>query len=163
MARAVEILTRVTGQRPLGWYTGRTSANTRRLVAEEGGFLYDADDYSDDLPFWSRLIDRPHLVVPYTLDANDMRFVTAQGFNDGDDFFRYLKEAFDALYAEGETTPKMMSIGMHCRLVGRPGRISAITRFLDYVASHEKAWIARRIDIAREWIAQFPWTPALAA
>lgn len=160
MARAIEIQTRITGERPLGWYTGRTSANTRRLVAEEGGFVYDADDYSDDLPFWSRLVDRPHLVVPYTLDANDMRFVTAQGFNTGDDFFRYLKEAFDALVDEGATTPRMMSVGLHGRLVGRPGRIAGVTRFLDYVAAHEHGWVARRIDIARAWIAQFPWDGA---
>lgn len=156
MARAVEILSRLTGERPLGWYTGRTSENTRRLVAEEGGFVYDADDYSDDLPFWSRMVDRPHLVVPYTLDANDMRFCTAQGFNTGEDFFRYLRDSFDALYAEGAATPRMMSIGMHCRILGRPGRIGALTRFLDHVMAHEKTWICRRIDIARTFMEQIP-------
>ncbi|MDR4305201.1 allantoinase PuuE [Chelatococcus sambhunathii] len=156
MARAVEILSRLTGERPLGWYTGRTSENTRRLVAEEGGFVYDADDYSDDLPFWSRMVDRPHLVVPYTLDANDMRFCTAQAFNTGEDFFRYLRDSFDALYREGEVTPRMMSIGMHCRILGRPGRIGALTRFLDHVMAHEKAWICRRIDIARAFMEQVP-------
>jgi putative urate catabolism protein len=157
MARAIAILKAVTGERPLGWYTGRTSVNTRRLVAEDGGFLYDADDYSDDLPFWSTQVDTPHLVVPYTLDANDMRFVVAQGFNTGDHFFAYLKDTFDALYAEGETTPRMMSVGLHCRLIGRPGRIGALKRFLDYVLSHDKAWVARRVDIARTWRDQFPW------
>ena len=156
MARAIEIQTRITGERPLGWYTGRTSANTRRLVAEEGGFVYDSDDYSDDLPFWSRVVDRPHLVVPYTLDANDMRFAVAQGFNSGDQFHAYLRDAFDTLYEEGASAPKMMSVGLHCRLVGRPGRFAALKRFVDYVLSHEKVWIARRIDIARHWIARFP-------
>lgn len=156
MARAIEIQTEICGSRPLGWYTGRTSENTRRLVAEEGGFVYDSDDYSDDLPFWSRVVDRPHLVVPYTLDANDMRFATPQGFNTGDHFFRYLKDSFDALYAEGERTPRMMSVGLHCRLVGRPGRIAGLTRFLDYVASRDRTWIARRIDIARAFAEQVP-------
>lgn len=156
MRRAIEIQERITGERPLGWYTGRTSENTRALVAEEGGFLYDADDYSDDLPFWSRVVDKPHLVVPYTLDTNDMRFATPQGFNCGDQFFTYLKDAFDTLYAEGETSPKMMSIGMHCRLIGKPGRFQALKRFVDYVLSHDKAWVARRIDIARHWRENFP-------
>jgi allantoinase len=156
MARAIEIQTRICGERPLGWYTGRTSENTRRLVAEDGGFVYDSDDYSDDLPFWSRVVGRPHLVVPYTLDANDMRFATPQGFNTGDDFFRYLRDSFDALYAEGAETPRMMSIGLHCRLVGRPGRIVALRRFLDHVIAHDRVWIARRIDIARSFAAQFP-------
>lgn len=160
MARAIEIQTRITGTRPIGWYTGRTSENTRRLVAEDGGFLYDSDDYSDDLPFWSRQIAKPHLVIPYTLDANDMRFSTAQGFNTGDHFFAYLKDSFDTLYAEGETAPRMMSVGLHCRLIGRPGRIAGLTRFLDYVQGFDRVWIARRSDIARLWIAQFPWTPA---
>ncbi len=157
MTRAIEIQTRLTGERPLGWYTGRTSARTRRLVAEDGGFIYDADDYSDDLPFWSRLVDQPHLVVPYTLDANDMRFAAAQGFNSGDQFYAYLKDAFDTLYAEGEMAPKMMSVGLHCRLVGRPGRFAALKRFVDYVLSHDRVWVARRIDIARLWIDQFPY------
>ena len=156
MQQAIEIQKKVTGERPLGWYTGRTSANTRALVAEEGGFLYDADDYSDDLPFWSRVVDKPHLVVPYTLDTNDMRFATPQGFNCGDQFYTYLKDAFDTLYAEGETAPKMMSIGMHCRLLGKPARFQALKRFVDYVLSHDKVWVARRIDIARHWRKTFP-------
>jgi allantoinase len=157
MAKAVEILTRICGSRPLGWYTGRTSENTRTLVAEHGGFLYDADDYSDDLPFWSRLVDGPHLIVPYTLDANDMRFASPQGFNSGDQFFAYLKDAFDTLYEEGAKTPKMMSIGLHCRLVGRPGRFASLKRFLDYVLKHDKAWVCRRIDIARHWHQRHPY------
>ncbi|GLK66773.1 allantoinase PuuE [Hansschlegelia plantiphila] len=156
MARAIEIQTRIAGARPLGWYTGRTSENTRRLVAEEGGFVYDSDDYSDDLPFWSRVVDKPHLVVPYTLDANDMRFATPQGFNTGEDFYRYLRDSFDALHAEGGTTPRMMSVGLHCRIIGRPGRIGALARFLDHVTRHDGVWIARRIDIARAFIAQVP-------
>ena len=156
MARAIEIQTRIAGERPLGWYTGRTSVNTRRLVAGEGGFVYDSDDYSDDLPFWSRVVDRPHLVVPYTLDANDMRFAAAQGFNSGDQFYAYLKDAFDTLYEEGAAAPKMMSVGLHCRLVGRPGRFAALKRFVDYVLSHDRVWVARRIDVARHWIEQFP-------
>lgn len=160
MARAIEIQTRITGERPLGWYTGRTSESTRRLVAEEGGFLYDSDDYSDDLPFWSRQVAKPHLVIPYTLDANDMRFTTAQGFNTSDHFFTYLKDSFDALYAEGNDVPRMMSVGLHCRLIGRPGRIGGLKRFLDYVQSFDRVWVARRIDIARLWMDQFPWTPA---
>jgi putative urate catabolism protein len=156
MAKAMEILTRICGARPLGWYTGRTSENTRKLVAEYGGFLYDADDYSDDLPFWSRLVDRPHLIVPYTLDANDMRFAALQGFNSGDQFYAYLKDAFDTLYEEGAKSPKMMSIGLHCRLVGRPGRFASLKRFLDYVLKHDKAWVCRRIDIARHWHQRHP-------
>ena len=128
LQRAVEIIRRLTGERPLGWYTGRTGPNTRRLVVEDGGFLYDADDYNDDLPFWTVVSARPHLVVPYTLDANDMRFATPQGFNSGDQFFAYLRDAFDVLYAEGAHTPRMMSIGLHCRLVGRPGRFAALRR-----------------------------------
>jgi allantoinase len=159
MARAMEILTRICGFRPLGWYTGRTSENTRRLVADFGGFLYDADDYSDDLPFWSKLVDGPHLIVPYTLDANDMRFASPQGFNSGDQFFAYLKDAFDTLYEEGARSPKMMSIGLHCRLVGRPGRFSSLKRFLDYVLKHDKAWVCRRIDIARHWHQRHPYQP----
>ncbi len=157
MREAIAIQQRVTGERPLGWYTGRTSENTRRLVAEEGGFLYDADDYSDELPFWSKLVDKPHLVVPYTLDANDMRFATAQGFNTGEQFFTYLRDTFDCLYREGETRPRMMSIGLHCRLVGRPGRFEGLRRFLDHVLAHDRVWLARRIDIARHWIATHPY------
>ena len=159
MAKAMEILTRICGSRPLGWYTGRTSENTRQLVAEHGGFLYDADDYSDDLPFWSKLVDGPHLIVPYTLDANDMRFAAAQGFNSGDQFHAYLKDAFDTLYEEGAKSPKMMSIGLHCRLVGRPGRFASLKRFLDYVLKHDKAWVCRRIDIARHWHQRHPYQP----
>jgi putative urate catabolism protein len=158
--RAVEILTRLTGERPLGWYTGRTSPNTRRLVAEAGGFLYDADDYNDDLPYWTMAARRPHLVVPYTLDANDMRFATAPGFSSGDQFFAYLRDSFDALYAEGATTPRMMSVGLHCRLVGRPGRIGALERFLDHARAHDGVWFCRRVDIARHWRARHPYEAA---
>jgi putative urate catabolism protein len=149
--QAIAIHTQVTGSRPLGWYTGRTSPHTRQLVAEEGGFLYDADSYADDLPYWVMDYGKPHLVIPYTLDNNDMRFATAQGFNCGDQFFAYLRDAFDVLYAEGETAPKMMSVGLHCRLVGRPGRAAALSRFLDYVQRHENVWLPRRIDIAHHW------------
>ena len=148
---AIRIHTEVTGERPLGWYTGRCSGHTRDLVMEDGGFLYDSDAYADDLPYWVSGPKGPHLVIPYTLDANDMRFATPQGFNSGDQFFAYLKDSFDMLYAEGKTAPKMMSIGLHCRLVGRPGRAAALARFLDYVRGHDKAWVARRIDIARHW------------
>ncbi len=154
MARAIALHARLTGERPLGWYLGRCSPHTRRLVAEEGGFLYDADSYADDLPYWDTQFGRAQLIVPYTLDANDMRFATAQGFNSGDQFFTYLKDSFDQLYAEGETAPKMMSVGLHCRLVGRPGRALALARFLDYVQRHERVWLCRRIDIARHWHAE---------
>ncbi|KAB0266951.1 allantoinase PuuE [Microvirga brassicacearum] len=150
MNEAIRIHTEVTGERPTGWYTGRTSGHTNALVAEEGGFLYTADSYADELPYWE---NGTQLVVPYTLDANDMRFGTPQGFNSGDQFYAYLKDTFDTLYAEGETAPKMMSVGLHCRLVGRPGRAAALARFLDYVASHERVWVARRIDVARHWLA----------
>ncbi len=153
---AVEGLTRVTGSRPLGWYTGRLSPNTRRLVVEEGGFLYDADAYNDDLPYWVEVSGRAHLVVPYTLDNNDMKFGTPQGFNSGDDFFTYLRDAFDVLYDEGAEAPKMMSVGLHMRLAGRPGRAAALARFLDHVQGHDRVWICRRIDIARHWIAHHP-------
>lgn len=148
---AIEIHTRVTGSRPLGFYQGRISPNTRRLVVEEGGFLYDADSYCDDLPYWVHDYGKPHLVIPYTLDVNDMRFATYQGFNSGDQFLTYLKDTFDVLYAEGETAPKMMSVGLHCRLVGHPGRAAALARFLDYVQQHEQVWVCRRVDIARHW------------
>lgn len=154
--RSVEILEQVSGARPLGWYTGRTSPNTRRLVAEQGGFLYDADAYDDDLPYWETVGGAPQLIVPYTLDANDMRFATAQGFNAGDQFFAYLKDSFDVLLAEGETTPRMMSVGLHCRLAGRPGRIAALERFLDYARRHEGVWFCRRVDIARHWRKRHP-------
>lgn len=153
--KAIDIHTRVTGSRPLGWYTGRTSPNTRDLVAEAGGFMYDADSYTDELPYWVHDYDKPYLMIPYTLDANDMRFATNQGFNCGDQFFNYLKDSFDVLYAEGETAPKMMSVGLHCRLVGRPGRAAALARFLDYVQSHEDVWVTRRIDIAKHWHENF--------
>nr|WP_181017833.1 allantoinase PuuE [Sneathiella aquimaris] len=156
MHKAIEIITSLTGQRPLGWYTGRTSPNTRRLVAEEGGFLYDADAYDDDLPYWATVGDKNQLIVPYTLDVNDMRFAALQGFNSGDQYFTYLKDSFDTLYEEGAEAPKMMSVGLHCRLVGRPGRIAALKRFLEYARSHEHVWFARRIDIARHWHEHHP-------
>lgn len=163
MARCVEVIQALTGEHPLGWYTGRDSPNTRKLVVEEGGFLYDSDYYGDDLPFWMPVeLDggqqRLHLVVPYTLDTNDMRFATAQGFNTGEQFFTYLKDAFDVLYAEGETQPKMLSIGLHCRLIGRPGRFASLQRFLDYIQRHQNVWICRRVDIARHWIEHHPST-----
>jgi len=158
MERAIEIHQRVTGQKPAGWYTGRTSEHTRRLVAQYDHFEYDADDYSDDLPFWSRIeTERPHLVVPYTLDTNDMRFATPQGFHTGEQFYQYLKDAFDVLYAEGESSPKMLSIGLHCRLIGRPARFQALQQFLDYALSHKQVWIPRRIDIARHWVTEHPY------
>jgi putative urate catabolism protein len=153
---AVEAIERVSGSRPLGWYTGRVSPNTRALVAEHGGFLYDADSYADELPYWEIVGGRPQLIVPYTLDANDMRFATAQGFNSGEQFFAYLRDTFDLLYAEGKTAPKMMSVGLHARLAGRPGRAAALARFLDYVAGRDDVWICRRIDIARHWIEHHP-------
>jgi putative urate catabolism protein len=151
LKEAIRIHAEVTGERPLGWYTGRTSEHTLRLVMEEGGFLYCADSYADELPYWVAGPSGPQLVVPYTLDANDMRFATPQGFNSGDQFFTYLKDTFDVLYAEGETAPKMMSVGLHCRLVGRPGRAAALARFLDYIQRKANVWIARRVDIARHW------------
>ncbi|MGB1311675.1 MAG: allantoinase PuuE [Leucothrix sp.] len=152
MQTAIEIHTRVTGSRPQGWYLGRCSPNSHRIAAEEGDFLYNADSYADDLPYWDSTYDKAQLMVPYTLDANDMRFATNQGFNTGEQFFTYLKDSFDMLYAEGEHAPKMMSIGLHCRLVGRPGRATALARFLDYVQSHDDAWLCRRADIANHWI-----------
>ena len=154
--KAIEIIEQLTGERPLGWYTGRTSENTRRLVVEEGGFLYDADDYNDDLPFWSTVNGYQHLIVPYTLDANDMRFATPQGFSSGDQFFSYLRDTFDTLYEEGSRIPRMMSVGLHCRLVGRPGRIRALERFIDHAQSHEGVWFCRRVDIARHWRQHHP-------
>lgn len=156
MKQAIEIIEYLTGDRPLGWYTGRTSPNTRALVVEEGGFLYDSDDYSDDLPFWIKKDNKDHLVVPYSLDVNDMRFATAQGFNAGDQFFNYLKDSFDVLLAESEETPRMMSIGLHCRIIGRPGRIAALEKFLKYAASHEGIWFCKRAEIARHWHAKHP-------
>ncbi len=162
MKIGMEIIERLTGARALGWYTGRDSPNTRRLVADYGGFLYDSDYYGDDLPFWTEVQksngDRvPHLVVPYTLDTNDMRFALPQGFSHGDEFFEYLRDAFDVMYAEGEERPAMMSIGMHCRLLGRPGRFKALQRFLDHIEKHDRVWVCRRVDVARHWIEHHPF------
>jgi len=156
MHKAISAIENAIGERPLGWYTGRTSPNTRALVVEEGGFLYDADDYSDELPFWNSQHGKPHLVIPYTLDANDMRFATAQGFNNGTQFLQYLKDSFDVLYAEGAETPRMLSVGLHCRISGRPGRFAALEAFLRYARSHDDVWFCRRIDIARHWHSQHP-------
>jgi putative urate catabolism protein len=156
IAEAVRIHTEITGERPLGMYQGRCSANTLKLTMAEGGFLYSADSYADDLPHWVDGPVGPFLIVPYSLDANDMRFATAQGFNSGDQFFAYLKDTFDVLYREGEAAPRMMSVGLHCRLAGRPGRTAALERFLDYIASHDRVWVARRLDIARHWHAAHP-------
>jgi len=158
----MDIIQRLTGERPAGWYTGRDSPNTRRLVADYGGFEYDSDYYGDDLPFWLNVRKSdgalsPHLVVPYTLDCNDMRFALPQGFSHGDEFFDYLRDSFDVLYAEGDEEPKMMSIGMHCRLLGRPGRMRALQRFLDHIEKHDRVWVCRRIDIARHWRANHPF------
>jgi allantoinase len=158
LRRAIAAIERVSGARPLGWYTGRNSLHTRALVVEEGGFLYDSDAYNDDLPYWVTVAGKPHLVIPYTLDNNDMKFGVAQGFNSGDQFFAYLRDAFDVLYAEGADSPKMMSVGLHTRLVGRPGRTAALARFLDYVQSHDKVWICRRVDIARHWRQTHPYS-----
>ncbi|WP_448570887.1 allantoinase PuuE [Trichothermofontia sp.] len=161
MQLAIASLQKLTGSRPLGWYCRYApSVNTRRLVVEEGGFLYDSDAYNDDLPYWVEVVGKPHLVIPYTLDNNDMKFSVAPGFNSGDDFFTYLKDAFDVLYQEGETAPKMMSVGLHTRLAGRPGRTAALARFLDYVQSHDLVWICRRLDIAQHWLQYHPY-PAL--
>jgi allantoinase len=167
MARGMAILERMTGARALGWYTGRDSPNTRRLVADQGGFEYDSDCYGDDLPFWLQVRRTdgslaPHLVVPYTLDANDMRFALPQGFSHGGEFFEYLRDSFDLLYAEGDERPAMMSIGMHCRLLGRPGRMRALQRFLDHVEAHDRVWVARRIDIARHWTVMHPFDASTA-
>ena len=153
LVEAVRLHTEVTGERPRGWYLGRCSMNTVRLVAEEGGFAYISDTYDDDLPYWARIGGRDQLIIPYTLDANDMRFATPQGFNSGDQFFAYLKDSFDTLYAEGG---RMMSIGLHCRLIGRPGRAAALKRFIDYAAGHEGVWFPRRIDIAEHWAKTHP-------
>lgn len=161
MRQCIQTFLSLTGSRPLGWYTGRDSPRTRRLVVEEGGFLYDSDYYGDDLPFWAEVevsdgSKHPHLIVPYTLDSNDMRFATPQGFNTGEHFLSYLKDAFDVLYAEGESTPRMLSVGLHARLIGRPGRFAGLQRFLDYVQRHDKAWVCRRVDIARHWMSHHP-------
>ena len=154
ISEAVRLHTELTGSHPLGMYQGKPSANTLRLVMEEGGFVYSSDSYADDLPYFVPGPDgKPFLIIPYTLETNDMRFATAQGFNSGDQFFAYLKDAFDVLYEEGrQGSPKMLNIGLHCRLVGRPGRVAALARFVDYVLGHEKVWVPRRIDIARHWI-----------
>lgn len=162
LRRGIEIIERLTGSVPLGWYTGRDSENTRRLVADDGRFLYDSDYYGDDLPFWTEVTKTngekvPHLIVPYTLDTNDMRFATPQGFNTGGHFFEYLRDAFDVLYEEGAECPKMLSVGMHCRLLGRPGRFRGLQRFLDHLEKHDRVWVTRRIDIARHWRARHPF------
>lgn len=162
MQQAIRIFQGLYGEKPLGWYTGRDSPNTRRLLMDEGSFLYDSDYYGDDLPFWTRELDSEgephnHLIVPYTLDTNDMRFATPQGFNTGEQFFAYLRDAFDVLYEEGRETPKMLSVGLHCRLVGRPGRFRALQRFLDHIEAHDRVWVARRVDIARHWAQNHPF------
>ena len=156
MKFAIQSIKKIFGQRPLGWYTGRCSPNTRDLVFEEGGFLYDSDSYSDDLPYWEVKNNKKLLIIPYTLDNNDMRFATNQGFNTGDHFFSYLKDSFDTLYEEGKKNPKMMSVGLHCRLIGKPGRIQSLKKFIDYMLKHKNIWICKRIDIARHWIKNYP-------
>jgi putative urate catabolism protein len=155
MKMAINIHTKIFGERPLGWYTGRCSPNTRDLVFEDGGFLYDSDSYSDDLPYWETRNNKKQLIIPYTLDNNDMRFATNQGFNTGDHFYSYLKDSFDALYEEGKTHPKMMSVGLHCRIIGKPGRIQALKKFLDYIKKHKNVWICKRVDIAKHWIKNY--------
>ncbi len=162
MRKGIEILKKLTGEMPAGWYTGRDSPNTRRLLVDQGGFEYDSDYYGDDLPFWMRVQRSdgqvvPHLVVPYTLDSNDMRFSLPQGFSQSEDFFTYLRDSFDTLYAEGDESPKMLSVGMHCRLLGRPGRMVALQRFLDHIAKHDRVWVCRRVDIARHWKKVHPY------
>jgi allantoinase len=155
MELSIKSIKKIFGQRPLGWYTGRCSPNTRDLVMEDGGFLYDSDSYADDLPYWEKRGHKKQLIIPYTLDNNDMRFATKQGFNSGDQFYTYLKDSFDSLYEEGKTSPKMMSVGLHCRLIGRPGRIQSLKKFLDYVETHEDVWICKRVDIAKHWIKNY--------
>ena len=155
MKLAINSIKNIFGNRPLGWYTGRSSPNTRDLVMEEGGFLYSSDSYSDDLPYWEKKGKKKLLIIPYTLDNNDMRFATNQGFNTGDHFFNYLKDSFDVLYEEGKKNPKMMSVGLHCRLIGRPGRIQSLKNFLKYVQKHKGVWICRRVDIAKHWIKNY--------
>lgn len=162
MDQALSVLEALFGETPIGWYTGRDSPNTRQLLAQFPQIQYDCDYYGDDLPFWTTLTQpdgstRPHLIIPYTLESNDMKFCSPGGFNSGEQFFQYLKDAFDVLYAEGETAPKMLSIGMHCRILGRPGRFKALQRFLDYVQSHDRVWICRRNDIAKHWYTQHPY------
>ena len=158
MKLAIKTLKKIFGERPLGWYTGRCSPNTRDLVFEDGGFLYDSDSYSDDLPYWEYKKNKKQLIIPYTLDNNDMRFATNQGFNSGDQFYTNLKDSFDALYEEGKTAPKMMSVGLHCRLIGRPGRFQSLKKFIDYVLKFDDVWICKRIDIAKHWIKNYPNT-----
>ena len=155
MQHAIKSITDIFGSRPLGWYTGRCSPNTRDLVFDEGNFLYDSDSYSDDLPYWEYRGKKKQLIIPYTLDNNDMRFATAQGFNTSDHFYNYLKDSFDVLYEEGKKTPKMMSVGLHCRLIGRPGRIQSLKKFLKYVSKFNDIWICKRIDIAKHWIKNY--------
>ena len=155
MQQAIKTIKKIFGSRPLGWYTGRCSPNTRDLVFDEGGFLYDSDSYSDDLPYWEKRGSKRQLIIPYTLDNNDMRFATNQGFNTGDHFYNYLKDSFDALYEEGKTNPKMMSVGLHCRIIGRPGRIQSLKKFLDYVLNFKDIWICKRLDIAKHWIKNY--------
>ena len=155
MEKAIKTMKKIFGSRPLGWYTGRCSPNTRDLVFDDGGFLYDSDSYSDDLPYWEFKKNKKQLIIPYTLDNNDMRFATNQGFNSGDQFYTYLKDSFDSLYEEGKTNPKMMSVGLHCRLIGRPGRIQSLKKFLDYVLKFDDIWICKRIDIAKHWIKNY--------
>jgi peptidoglycan/xylan/chitin deacetylase (PgdA/CDA1 family) len=159
LQRAIAAIEQTTGRRPVGWYTGRISPRTRTLVVEAGGFLYDSDSYADDLPYWVSVAGKPHLVVPYTLDNNDMKFAVQNGFDHGEGFFQYLRDAFDVLYAEGEQRPKMMSVGLHCRLAGRPGRAAALARFLDYARAHERVWITTRAEIARHWHRCHPYRP----
>ena len=155
MQLAIKAHTKIFGKRPDGWYTGRCSPNTRDLVMEDGGFLYDSDSYSDDLPYWESSNKKKQLIIPYTLDNNDMRFATNQGFNTGDHFYSYLKDSFDTLYEEGRTNPKMMSVGLHCRLIGKPGRIQSLKKFLDYIQKHEDIWVCKRVDIAKHWIKNY--------
>ena len=155
MKMAIDNHKKIFGKRPLGWYTGRCSPNTRDLVFEDGGFLYDSDSYSDDLPYWETKNNKRQLIIPYTLDNNDMRFATNQGFNTGDHFYSYLKDSFDALYEEGKTHPKMMSVGLHCRIIGKPGRVQALKKFLDYIKKHKNVWICKRVDIAKHWIKNY--------
>ena len=155
MQLAIKAHTKIFGKRPDGWYTGRCSPNTRDLVMEDGGFLYDSDSYSDDLPYWENRNKKKQLIIPYTLDNNDMRFATNQGFNTGDHFYSYLKDSFDTLYEEGRTNPKMMSVGLHCRLIGKPGRIQSLKKFLDYIQKHEDIWVCKRVDIAKHWIKNY--------
>ena len=164
--KGLSIIQQLTGAMPSGWYTGRDSPNTRRLLLDHGGLEYDSDYYGDELPFWMKVKKTdgeivPHLVVPYTLDSNDMRFALPQGFSQSDDFYTYLRDSFDVLYAEGEETPKMMSIGMHCRLLGRPGRIRALQKFLDHVEKHDRVWVCKRVDIARHWKQEHPYNNAV--